>query len=610
MCSTDRTSSLIGRVGPLFADAGFLRTAFAAFIAVAALAACQGTPGAEGASDPDSLFAEYWESRLDSDPLLATSVGDNRADDRLPSVTVESEREGADRAVRFLERLRIIDPSGLTQQDRISYDMLERELETTVRSFELGTYRFPMTVDNGFHIGFARLPASHPFQTTEDYENYVARLDAWPAYVEEHLELLRDGLKTGMTLPQVILEGYEVTIETHIVDDPTASVFFEPFRAFPLTVAASDASALRLDGIRAIQESVVPGYEAFLDFMLSEYVPGSRTTIGASDMPNGRAYYDHQIRIFTTLDDLTAEEIHEIGQSEVARIRADMEAIIAELEFQGSFQGFLDFLRTDPRFYAQTPEELLKAAAYIAKEMDGKLPSLFGHLPRLPYGIQPVPDHLAPKYTGGRYIGAPLGGTQPGYYWVNTYALESRPLYVLPSLTLHEAVPGHHLQNGLRQELDGLPDFRRFSSNSAYGEGWGLYSEFLGIEAGMYKTPYENFGRLTYEMWRACRLVVDTGMHALGWTRQEAMDFMADNTALSLHEIRTETDRYISWPGQALAYKLGELKIRELRARAEEALGADFDVREFHDLVLANGAVPLTVLENQVDTWIAEVSIP
>ena len=282
-----------------------------------------------------------------------------------------------------------------------------------------------------------------------------------------------------------------------------------------------------------------------------------------------------------------------------------MMAIIEELEFEGDFEEFLDFLRTDPRFFVDTPRELLAEASYIAKKMDGQLPALFKTLPRLPYGIEPVPEHIAPKYTAGRYVGAPLGSTRPGYYWVNTYALESRPLWALPALTLHEAVPGHHLQNALRQELADLPNFRRFSGVNAYGEGWGLYSEWLGIEAGIYENPYQDFGRLTYEMWRACRLVVDTGLHALGWSRDQAMDFMAENTALSRHEITTETDRYISWPGQALAYKMGQIKIMELRRRAEEALATDFDVREFHDVILLNGPVPLTLLEDQVEDYIA-----
>ncbi len=312
--------------------------------------------------------------------------------------------------------------------------------------------------------------------------------------------------------------------------------------------------------------------------MKREYVPGARASTAASSLPRGREYYAHLVKSFTTLD-VTPDEVYETGRREVARIRAEMEEVIRKTGFQGNFAAFLNTLRTDPRFYAKTPEELLKQAAYIAKTMDGKLPSLFGRLPRLPYGVEPVPAHLAPKYTGGRYVEAPVGGTRAGTYWVNTYALETRPLYTLESLTLHEAVPGHHLQIALQQELTGLPEFRRFASEGAFVEGWALYAERLGLEAGFYKDPYSDFGRLTYEMWRACRLVVDTGMHAKGWTRQEAMEYLEDNTALSLHEVQTETDRYISWPAQALCYKMGELKIRALRREAEEALGERFDVR-------------------------------
>jgi uncharacterized protein (DUF885 family) len=334
-------------------------------------------------------------------------------------------------------------------------------------------------------------------------------------------------------------------------------------------------------------------------------MPNARESLGASELPDGDEYYRAQIRHFTTLD-LTAEEIHQTGLEEVARIRGEMEAIIAEVGFDGTFAEFLDFLRTDPRFYPKTAEELLKEAAFIAKTMDGKLPALFGTLPRLPYTVEPVPDDIAPKYTAGRYVGPPQGSTQPGRYWVNTYALDTRPLYNLEALSLHEAVPGHHLQGALNRELGELPEFRRFSYLSAFGEGWGLYSEWLGLEAGFYQDPYSDFGRLTYEMWRACRLVVDTGVHAKGWTRQQVLDYMAEHTALPLHEITTETDRYISWPGQALAYKLGEIEIRRLRRKAEEDLGTDFDVRAFHDAVLRNGSVPLPVLADSVEAYIAE----
>jgi uncharacterized protein (DUF885 family) len=549
------------------------------------------------------LFEETWAFELAEDPLLATAAGVGDYNDRLPSVAL-ADLERRDRYWReALERLEAVDRGALGAQDRINYDMFRSRLGNRIRDYELGGHLLPLTVDNGFHIAFARLPSQMPMRHADDYQNYISRLRSAPQYFEQYTDLLREGVARGMTLSRVILDGYDVTIATHVVDDAQASVFWAPFERFPGAMATADRERLASEGARVIIESVVPAYEGFLAFMLDEYIPAARATIGAHDLPNGREYYQHQIQVFTTLD-LTAEEIHQVGLDEVARIRTEMEGIIEAFGFEGTFADFLTFLRTDSRFYAATPEELLKEASYIAKEMDGKLPSLFRTLPRLPYGVNPVPDHLAPKYTGGRYVGAPLGGTSAGFYWVNTYALESRPLYTLTSLTLHEAVPGHHLQNALRQELEGLPDFRRFSSNSAFGEGWGLYSEYLGIEAGMYKTPYDDFGRLTYEMWRACRLVVDTGMHALGWTREQALDFMASNTALSLHEVRTETDRYISWPGQALAYKLGELKIKELRRRAEAELGDQFDIRAFHDAVLLNGAIPLPVLENEIDRFI------
>ena len=350
-------------------------------------------------------------------------------------------------------------------------------------------------------------------------------------------------------------------------------------------------------------EGAVVGYREFLDFFRNVYLPMARTTLGASELPDGNAYYALKIREFTTLD-LTPEQIHKIGLSEVDRISGEMNLVMKQVGFQGDFPAFLVFLRTDPRFYAKTPEELLMRASRIAKRIDGKLPSLFKTLPRLPYTVEPVPADIAPKYTSGRYVGAPQGSTQPGIYWVNTYMLESRPLYNLEALTLHEAVPGHHLQIALSRELVNLPDFRRYSYISAFGEGWGLYCEWLGLEAGFYTDPYSNFGRLSYEMWRACRLVVDTGIHSKGWTRTQAIDYLASHTALPLHEVETEVDRYISWPGQALAYKLGELKINELRKRAEGALGTRFDLREFHDVVLGSGAVPLSVLEANVNRWI------
>ncbi|MGH7598346.1 MAG: DUF885 domain-containing protein [bacterium] len=550
-----------------------------------------------------ALFDEEWNFRLAEDPLFATSAGYHQYDDRLPQVTIADEGRRAQFYRGLLGKLEKIERAQLRHDDRINFDIFKMQLQDNLDDFEYKTYLIPFTVDAGFHIGFARLPNQMPFTTAQDYENYIKRLQAFPDYVAQHIDLLKEGLKTGMTMPQVVLQGFDVTMTTHVVDDPAKSVFYAPLAKFPTTMLADEQNRLRQSGEAAIRESIVPGYHRLLEFMTNEYIPNARATIGASELPNGRDYYAQRIRHFTTLA-MSVDEVHQLGLSEVQRIRSEMMEIIKQVDFTGDFAAFLKFLRTDPQFYAKTPEALLKEACYIAKRMDGKLPSLFKTLPRLPYSVQAVPAHLAPKYTGGRYVGPALGSTEPGYYWVNTYALENRPLYVLESLTLHEAVPGHHLQTALARELEGLPNFRRFLYLSAYGEGWGLYSERLGLEAGFYTNPYSNFGRLTYEMWRACRLVVDTGIHAKSWTREQAMDFLASNTALSLHEVRTETDRYISWPGQALAYKIGELKIRELRRRAEEALGEKFDVREFHEVVLRNGAVPLMVLEGEVNAYI------
>jgi uncharacterized protein (DUF885 family) len=552
-----------------------------------------------------ALFDRNWETRLKESPTFATSVGRHEYDDRLPSVTMaDLERRQAQRKAT-LAALAKIDRAKLPASEQVNYDIFKRQIDESIESFDFGDYEMPINADSGFHSSFSRLAKDMPLATLKDYENYISRLKAWPRYVREQIALMRLGLKSGMTVPRATLEGYDNTIVAHVVDDPTKSVFWEPFAKFPTAVPASEQERLRAEGRDAITNGAIVGYREFLDFFRNEYLPGARTTIGASEMPNGRAYYQHKIREFTTLD-LTPDQIHKIGLSEVDRISTEMDAVMKQVGFQGDRAAFLEFLRTDPRFYAKTPEELLSRAAWIAKRIDGKLPSLFKTLPRLPYTVEPVPADIAPKYTSGRYVGAPQGSTRPGIYWVNTYMLQSRPLYNLESLTLHEAVPGHHLQISLSRELTGLPNFRRFSYISAFGEGWGLYCEWLGLEAGFYTDPYSNFGRLTYEMWRACRLVVDTGIHSMGWTRQQAIDYMATRTALPLHEVETEVDRYISWPGQALAYKLGELKIKELRKRAEQALGPRFDLRDFHDVVLGSGAVPLSVLESNVDRWIAK----
>lgn len=573
-------------------------------IAIALLLILSGIALADPAADLNALFAEEWNYRLKEDPLFATTVGNHQYDDRLPSVAQEDQDRRAVYYRDALKRLTAIDRSKLNKQDQISYDLFKYFVQDYISSYEFQQYLIPLNADSGFQTEFARLPHLSTLVSTRDYENYIARLRAFPTYVQQNIDLMREGIRTGMVLPSAVMAGYEVTMTTHMVSDPKKSVFYPPFETFPAAFSESDQTRLRADGVKAIIESVIPAYKSLLEFMQKEYVPRTRPTLAATQLPGGEKYYAFLVRHFTTLP-LTPDEVHENGLREVARIHKEMEEIIRSVHFQGDFAAFLQFLRTDKRFYASSPEELLKDAAYIAKQMDGKLPSLFKTLPRTPYGVAPVPDYLAPKYTGGRYVDPPMGSTEPGYYWVNTYALESRPLYVLESLTFHEAVPGHHLQTSIARELENLPEFRKFLYIDAFGEGWGLYSEWLGLEAGFYRDPYSNFGRLTYEMWRACRLVVDTGIHTKGWTRDQAIQYLASNTALSLHECQTETDRYISWPGQALAYKTGELKIKELRRKAEAALGAKFDKREFHDAVLANGSVTLPILEQAIDDYIA-----
>jgi uncharacterized protein (DUF885 family) len=550
------------------------------------------------------LFEDEWEFGLVENPLFATSVGDRRFNDRLPSLAVGDIERRAGMEREFLRRVQSIDWEALSPGERISAAIFERLKRDEIQEYTYRTYLTPITNREGFHVFFPQLPGRVRLQTVEDYENYIARLNGFEKYAEQHIELMRIGLREGFTLPKLVLEDYQGAIEPHIVDDPGASLLYGPFRSFPDGIAETDRERLTAEGVKAISESVIPGYQAFLAFMNDEYYPGARETIAASDLPNGQAFYEYRVRRFTTLD-LTPLEVHSIGLAEVQRIRGKMQEIIERVEFDGNFAQFIEFLRTDERFYVDDPEELLRRTSLVLKRMDGQLPKLFNTLPRLPYGIRPIPDFIAPKTTTAYYSPGAGDGTRAGYYNVNLYNLPSRPLYEIEALSFHESVPGHHLQIALQQEIEDLPAFRRFSGFTAFVEGWALYAERLGLETGFYQDPYSDFGRLSYEMWRALRLVVDPGMHYLGWTRQQAIDFMAQNSALSLHNIVAEVDRYIAWPGQAVAYKMGELKIRELREYAESELGDRFDVREFHDVVLLSGAVPMGVLETNVSTWVA-----
>lgn len=572
-------------------------------LVIAAAALMCATPATAQNANLTRLFEDERAFVYREDPLSATSAGIHDYDDRLPSVTPEANARQLRENQQFLTRLHAIDRAQLSHQEQVSYDLFDFMVGQRVRLARYDDWRLPFNSDSGFYSEIVLLDDLQSPRTVRDYENYIARLNDTRRYFREQIANMRVGIRDGFTLPREIIGGVSQVIGGFRYESPEAIGLYAPFANFPPTVPEAERARLREAGRAAIADSVIPAFDEFRTFFETEYAPRARNTIAAQRLPNGRAYYADLVRYYTTLPDATPQQIHQIGLNEVARIRAAMEVEMRASGFQGTFPEFLTFLRTDPQFYATTPEQLLREAAWITREIDGQMPNFFGRIPRRPYTVRPVPAEIAPNYTGGRYSGGRTD--QAGEYWVNTYALNTRPLYVLPSLTAHEAAPGHHTQISLARELENLPAFRGSFYPHAFGEGWGLYSERLGEEMGIYHTPYQRFGRLTYEMWRACRLVVDTGMHSMGWSRQRALDYLAANTALSTHEIRTEVDRYIGWPGQALAYKTGELKIVELRQRAEAALGDRFDIRAFHDVVLGNGGVTLPVLERQVDEYIA-----
>ena len=550
-----------------------------------------------------NLYEREWKFRVDEFPYLARENGDKEKAGRITHVSEKDQLRRYEYWKQIRVELAAISCERLEREECINYRMFERQIHQFIADYETRAYLIPFTSDWGFYLSWNRWGEDTDIVSAGDYRDYLSRLDALPTVMDEYIALMREGLRTGMTQPRVILAGRELPIRKQLVESPEQSAFFKPFLNMNENIKGQEREQLVAQARTAVMEGVVPAYERLLEFFENEYFTKARTTLGATSLPGGKRFYEEQIYRYATVD-MSAGEIHALGLSEVARIRAEMETIIEDLEFDGDFAAFIQFLRTDPQFYAKTPHELLAEASYFAKKTDGRLPQLFGRLPRQPYGVAPVPDSIAPFYTGGRYVGSPKDARKGGYYWVNTYALESRTLYTLPALTLHEAVPGHHLQIALALEQGEQPDFRRNDYISAYGEGWALYAEKLGIEMNIYETPYQDFGRLTYEMWRACRLVIDTGIHAMGWSRQQALDYLAGNTALSLHEVTTEIDRYISWPAQALSYKLGEYTIWQLRREAENRLGAGFDLREFHDFILALGSVPLDILKDEVRRWI------
>ena len=558
------------------------------FICALSLIGCIATSPKEKLDKLISSYETYQENAEEKNPL---------------GVYTETRFEAY---ARFCDSLKTevekIDPKTLDDDTRISHTLLHFVLNETIVKFKFKTHWNPILSDAGFHSSLTY--QVRPITNKKSALSYLKLLKAIPEHIEQQKILIKKGLDAGMGQPLVIFKGYESTYEQHITETAEENFYYAPFLDLPSQLSSNEKDSLRLAAKEVVLNKVIPTFQSVKTFFEETYYPNTRKSIGVSETPNGEAYYQSRIDYYTTLD-MTPKSIHEKGLEEVARIKQQMEAIIKEVKFKGSLTAFITFLRTDPQFYAKTPEELLKHARNIAKKLDEQLPRYFITLPRKPYGVAPVPASIAPKYTGGRYVGTSPESTDPGYYWVNTYNLPSRPLYVIPSLTAHEAVPGHHLQGALNSELpQSIPNFRRNLYLSAYGEGWGLYTEFLADDMGIYTTPYEHFGKLTYEMWRACRLVVDTGIHAFGWSREEAVDFMAKNTALSLHEVNTEIDRYISWPGQALSYKIGEIKIRELREKAEKELGGNFDIREFHEIILEKGTVTLSLLEERINNYI------
>lgn len=554
------------------------------------------------------LLDEIWAFQMQQNPMWATRMGMQEADSKMPDLSPQALKASADKYTEFMTRLENINASALSRTDAITLQVQKLQLQNNIDWYKFNSHFVPFTSESGFYSSLGFLPSSHKFASLYDFQNYLMRLAQFPEYFEQQISWMKKGIELGMTQPKEVLEPLPSLVSGFIFDDPKNSSFYRPFNVDkPDYLSAQQWQTLQSQAADTVANAVIASYVKLKAFFVDEYIPKAKATLGADSWPNGKAYYQNRAAYYTTTN-MTVDEIHDLGLSEVKRIRGEMKQVMQDLDYQGTHAEFIHFLRTDPQFYAKTEQEIMRYAAYLSKKIDGKLPKLFSYLPRTPYGVEPVPASIAPNYTTGRYI-SPNNDTEPGYYWVNTYALDKRPLYALPALTLHEAVPGHHLQIALSRELEDLPNVRRFTYISAFGEGWGLYSEYLGKEVDFYETPYDEFGRLSYEMWRATRLVVDTGIHIKGWTRKQALDYMLENTALSEHNVRTEVDRYITWPAQALSYKIGELTIKRLRKKAETALGDKFDLRAFHKAVLEHGSVPLQVLENNINIFIENTAI-
>ena len=574
-------------------------------LAVLMLAAAAPAHAQTSAQNPmlHKLFADEWERGLRDSPENASYFGDTRFNDRWTDMSLEAiaARAEADRAA--LAKLQAIDRATLSPADQLNYDTFAWQLQRSVERQAYREYLQPVGHQGGPQTadGLAEVLA---FATAKDYQDWLKRLQALPAAIDQSIVLMREGVKAGNVPPRILMQRVPAQIAGQIVDDPTKSGFYKPFLKFPDSIPAAEQARLRAEAKRIITADVVPAYRALQSYFNAEYLPKARESIAVTDLPDGKAYYDFLAGYYTTTG-LTAAQIHEIGLKEVARIRAEMEKVKVQTGFTGTLGEFFTFLRTDPRFFYKTPGELLTGYQALSKRIDPELVKVVRTIPRLPYGVRPIPDSIAPDTTTAYYQPGAADGSRPGWYYVNLYRPDMRPRWEMVPLSLHEAVPGHHFQFARGMELPDAPMFRRTAYFTAYGEGWGLYAEQLGTEMGLYEDPYDRFGQLTYEMWRAVRLVVDTGMHAKGWTREQAIAYFKDNAAKTDQDIVNEIDRYIGTPGQALAYKIGQMKISQLRAKAEAELGPKFDLRDFNDAVLETGSVPLEALERHVDAWIA-----
>lgn len=566
-----------------------------------------GEPAQNAATAPPeqlrALFAAEWDYEMQWDPLRASRLGVYRWNDRWPDRTLESLRMDRDHRAEALERLKSIDRTSLSPADKINYDFFRRLYEEQIEEYSYHWFLVPLNQREGIQTHDI-LSDELRFETAKNYEDWVARLRSLPAYIDRTIALMQEGVRERIVLPRVIMARIPAQIDKQLVSDPEASGFYKPFRSFPDSIPATERTRLAGEAREAIEKQVVPAFRRFKRFFVEDYLPACFEQAGIWQVPRGEEMYTFFVRKFTTTK-LTPTEVHAIGLREVERISREMAGVMEQTGFKGSRAEFFRYLRTDPKFHYNTSEELLEAYRATAKRIDPNLTKVFRLLPRLPYGVEPIAASVAPDTTAAYYREPPGDGSLPGMFMVNLYKPEARPKWEMMALALHESVPGHHLQIALAMEQKDLPDFRRYGYVNVFGEGWGLYAESLGNDMGLYDDPYAKFGELTYDMWRGVRLVVDTGMHQMHWTRQKAIDYFMENAPKTELDVTNEIDRYIAWPGQALAYKIGQLKIQELRARASRELGPKFDLREFHEVVLKNGTVPLDILELQVEDWIA-----